>query len=76
MKKICIVSNCIGNKDVIKHEQNGFIAKNKDEYIQVIKNIVKNKYDLKSINKNQINDLKQEYNIDVMSKKYKEKYEG
>lgn len=76
MKKICIVSDCIGNRDVIRHGQNGFIAKNKDEYVQIIKDIAKNKYDLKRIKENQISDLKQEYNIIVMSKKYMEKYEG
>lgn len=50
MKKVCIVSDVIGNRDVIYNKTNGFICKSVDEFVNTIKlgksssmeNIVKN----------------------------------
>ena len=39
MKKICIVSNVMGNKDVIKDGKNGYIANRAEDYIKIIKKI-------------------------------------
>lgn len=75
MKKICIVSNCIGNRDVINHGENGFIAKDKDEFIQIINDIKNNKYLLDKIINQQSNDIKNKYNTNIMSEKYKNEYE-
>ena len=41
MKKICVVSNVIGNRDVIKDSKNGYIANNLDEFVEKIENINK-----------------------------------
>lgn len=76
LKKICIVSNVIGNKDVISNEKNGFICNNIDEYINVIQEIQKNKYDLKNISQNAFDDIKKIYNTDVMCKEYLKIYKG
>ena len=75
MKRICIVSNSIGNRDVIQHEINGFIANNKDKFVQIIRNVKEDKYDLNQIIEQQLSDLNKEYNVDEMSKKYKKVYE-
>ena len=45
MKKICIVSNVIGNKDVIEDGRNGFIATDYNEYIYIIKKIRNKSFD-------------------------------
>ena len=37
MKKICVVSNVIGNRDVIINNYNGFICLNADDFIKKIK---------------------------------------
>lgn len=37
MKKVCIVSNVIGNRDVIKNGTNGFVCNSVDEYVRAIK---------------------------------------
>ena len=37
MKKICIVSNVIGNRDVIHVDSNGFICNDVNEYIDAIR---------------------------------------
>lgn len=43
LKKICIVSNCIGNRDVINDGENGFIVRNLEEYVYSINKILKGK---------------------------------
>lgn len=75
LKKICIVSNCIGNRDVIKNSQNGFVAENKNEFIKEINEINNKKYDLDKIVKQQIEDIIHEYNIKIMVEKYIKEYE-
>ena len=68
MKKVCIVSNCIGNRDVIKDGENGFIIKDKN-YIEIIKNLNNDIYD-KIANNAQKNVL-ETFNTDVMIGEYK-----
>ena len=36
MKKVCIVSNIIGNRDVIHTGVNGFVCNNTEEYVKAI----------------------------------------
>lgn len=74
LKKICIVSNVIGNRDVIHNEQNGFVCDNLDDYKKVIEGIINNKYNLAEIANNARKDIIEEYNIENMSKKYIELY--
>ena len=76
LKKPCIVSNVIGNRDVISNENNGFVCNNLNEFIEVIKNIQDNKYNLEKTSENAFNDIKNIYNTDVMCKKYCNIYKG
>ena len=59
-QKICIVTDVIGNRDVIKHEENGFIASNANQFIEVINKILQQKVDIKQI--------KEAANLDVQTK--------
>lgn len=36
MKKLCIVSNVVGNRDVIKNNHSGYVCNNLDEFVDVI----------------------------------------
>ena len=72
--KICIVSNVIGNRDVIKSGENGFVCDNLKEYKNVINSISEKKVDINRIQKNVISDIKNNYTITNMCKKYKEIY--
>lgn len=76
LKMPCIVSNVIGNKDVIENEKNGFVCNNLEEFTNVIQSILDNKYDLKQITLNAYNDILNIYNTDVMSKSYLKIYRG
>ncbi len=72
--KICIVSNIIGNKDVIKTATNGFIASNFSDYVNIINDIIKGNYKITDITKNAYNDILSKYNTDVMTSKYLDIY--
>lgn len=74
MEKICIVSNCIGNRDVIKDNENGFICNNLEDYKKTIQNIIDNKVNITKIVKNAKEDVKNNYNIDLMAEQYKNLY--
>lgn len=74
MKKICIVSDVIGNRDVIKDNYNGFIAKNIEKYKNTIKTISKKQINLKYIRVNMVKEVINNYNIKKSIYKYKELY--
>ena len=73
LKKICIVSNVIGNRDVIQNEENGFIAKNIEEYKKIIYKI-KNKKNIIKKRETAFKDIKIIYNTNTMITKYKTIY--
>ena len=73
-KKICIVSNSIGNRDVI-NGKNGFIANNLDDYVNVINSIISSNEDINEIRENAYLDVINKYNMDNTSKKYMELYD-
>lgn len=70
IKKICIVSNCIGNRDVIKNNINGFVCNELEDYINAINRIKGNDKRLNGIVEEAKNDILQKYNIDNMCKQY------
>jgi glycosyltransferase involved in cell wall biosynthesis len=72
LKKICLVSNCIGNRDVINQNENGFICNNKEEFVSVIKNL-KN-IECKKLQANAFQDIKTVYNIEKMTNEYRRIY--
>lgn len=74
MKKICIVNNCIGNRDVIVNDENGFIANNVEEFTNYIKNVLQQKVDINKITKKAYEDVLNEYNVEKMVNKYKNEY--
>lgn len=72
MKKICIVSDVIGNRDVIEDGRNGFVSKNVEDYQKTIKQI--EKIYIENIRKNARNDVINLYSNSVMVEKYKNEY--
>jgi len=75
LKKICIVTDCIGNRDVIKDGENGFIfeSNNIQNAIEKINRAIENK-NIKKIKENSFQDVKDNYSIKMMINKYKELY--
>lgn len=74
LKKICIVSNVIGNRDVIKNGVNGFVCKNADEFVDAIRAVINREADCPRIAANAYEDIKTEYNTDVMYSKFNQLY--
>jgi len=74
MKKLCVVSDCIGNRDVIIDGENGWIRKDLEAYKQVIKQLNNTKIDI--LKQNCYDNVVMKYNNVIMCKKYKELYKG
>jgi len=74
LKKICLVSDVIGNRDVIDNERNGFICKSVDEYILNITQMLHDKNKRLEIAEQAHNDVSILYNATIMSDKYNEIY--
>lgn len=72
-KKICIVSNCIGNRDVINKE-NGFLCNSLEDYFDAIYKILEEKVDIKRIQDNAHKDIELKYNFTIVSRKYMSLY--
>lgn len=73
-KKVCIVSNCIGNRDVIKSNENGYSASNLEEFVSIIKKIARGDINVNFIKENANKDIIKNYNFDIVVEKYKEIY--
>lgn len=75
MRKICIVTNVIGNRDVIEDNKNGFIFNSTDEFNKIINGIKNEKYDIEIILNKAYDDIADKYNTRVMCEKYVKEYE-
>lgn len=77
LEKICVVSDVIGNHDVIQNNRNGFVCVNTEDFVSTISNILTNKDSvnnrLKLSAKRDINHI---YNVDTMASEYKKVYEA
>ena len=73
MKKICIVSDCIGNRDVIVNGENGFVCDNIEKYKLIINGIRKNN-NIKLIIEKAYNDIMNKYTIQKMNSMYIKNY--
>jgi glycosyltransferase involved in cell wall biosynthesis len=74
MKKLCVVSNVIGNHDVIKNGKNGFVCNTVDEFVDLINNIKSRQIEVEHIVDNSYKDILLEYNTSVMAEKYSNEY--
>ena len=72
--KVCVVTNVVGNRDVIKNGFNGFVANNIDDFVKIIMDIKQKKVNTDSIIDNSRLTLEKEFNTEIMIKKYREKY--
>ena len=72
MKKTCVVSKVIGNKDVIHNGENGFVCSDTDEFVKAIKEV---QCGVDCLTEQAYQDILDMYNIKVMAKQYSKKYE-
>ena len=48
MRKVCVVSNVIGNRDVIHNGENGFVCSDTEEFVKAIKEAGMERTDLQN----------------------------
>ena len=72
MKKTCVVSNVIGNKDVIHNKLNGYLCDNLDEFVKAIKDTQLSNENVYSEKAYQ--DIINTYNTKIQAKKYDDIY--
>ena len=68
MKKLCVVSDVIGNRDVISNGRNGYVCNKEEEFVKAILEnntaYIKQAYD----------DIMEKYNTAVMAHRYAQIY--
>jgi len=74
LQKICIVSNVIGNRDVIRHCDNGLVAQTLMDYSVIINRLINGEYNLQSIKTKSHLDIIDNYTSLIMADKYHKLY--
>lgn len=74
MKKLCVVSDVIGNHDVIHNEKNGFVCNEVRAFVNAIRESQGDKS--QRYVENAFQDVLTKYNTNVMAKKYAQIYGG
>ena len=72
-EKVCVVSNVIGNRDVIHTGENGFVCSGTDEYVHAIRNVKNNGTNV--ITESAYHDITCLYNTKKMAEQYEKIYE-
>lgn len=72
MKKVCVVSDVIGNRDVIHNAENGFVCSSIEEYVNAV-NEVKN--GIEKLSERAYRDIFDMYSTKVMASHYSKIYE-
>ena len=75
MEKLCIVNDVIGSRDVIRSGVNGFVCKNADEFVSLIRRIRENPEEFDEVTRKAKEDILTKYNTSIMADKYREIYE-
>lgn len=73
MKKLCVVSDVIGNHDVIHNRKNGFVCKNSSDFVNAIKQAGSDESE--QLTANAYDDVITNYNTTVMAERYSEIYD-
>lgn len=74
MEKICVVSDVVGNRDVIHDEENGYICDSVNDFIRKVKSIGIERHTLAELIKRAHADVINHYNSAVMAHQYKKIY--
>ena len=72
MKKVCVVSNVIGNRDVIHNGENGFVCTKAKDFVKAIEEC---RSEDGKLAERAYQDILKMYNTKVMAEQYSEKYE-
>lgn len=82
MRKPCIVSDVIGNRDVIQSKRNGYVCRTTEEFVNAIEAVRTGKskksgeIEIERLVNTAFQDVIEEYNTTVMAEKYSKFYEN
>lgn len=76
MRKLCIVSNVVGNKDVIYNNKNGYVCSSVDQFDEKMNLVILNKKIPSNLIKMGYENILTHYNSEIMVKGYKKIYEN
>ncbi|MCX7871514.1 MAG: glycosyltransferase, partial [bacterium] len=74
LSKACVVTNVIGNRDVIQNNLNGYIVNDVKEFIIKLEHLIKNENIKKDLGKRAKEDVLNYYNSKLMIENYKNLY--
>lgn len=74
MRKVCVISDISGNREIIKNKQNGYLCKTLPEYVEIIKE-VKDK-DNEEMCEMAYREVINKYNTKIMGMSYSQIYEN
>jgi len=74
LKKNCVVSNVLGNKELIQHQFNGLLFNNKKELVDSLLYIIENKQQRETFDNNNFSLFKENYDINTNIKKLDQLY--
>lgn len=75
LRKPCIVSDVIGNHDVIQNGQNGFVCQTVDDYVAALRSAQQSDI-VRPICAKAYQEILDEYNVETMAQRYEAIYEG
>ena len=70
MKKLCIVSDVIGNRDTIHTNENGFVCQTTEDFVAAIRKAMTEKDMVDVLTENAYEDVLIKYNTKTMAKRY------
>ena len=73
MKKTCIVSNVVGNRDVIENNHSGYVCNHLEEFVEVIGRLAKDGIEERIVN-HAYNAIIHHFNSGWLVEKYGELY--
>jgi lipopolysaccharide/colanic/teichoic acid biosynthesis glycosyltransferase/glycosyltransferase involved in cell wall biosynthesis len=76
LKKVCLVSDVSGNREVIEDGRNGFVCHTAEEYALRISQVLQDESTKKNLTHHAHEDVLREYNTNVMASGYKSIYNG
>lgn len=76
LKKLCFVSDVVGNRDVIVNGINGFICKDVEQFECMVRCVEKGTLQIENIQNNAKKSVEEKYNMNLMSKKYSDLYKN
>jgi glycosyltransferase len=74
LKKVCLVSNVVGNKDVVQHKKNGYICEEAKDFAKAILHLTNSLQECHFLIENAHKDVLQNYNTQKMAEQYMKIY--